>query len=402
MNLVASIRKEKWVNHLLSLSKNIYIVGGCVRDIFLKKKIKDIDFLIEGYTNIEELKQILQKFGKVNIAGEFFSVIKFRPNNHVGEDYDIAIPRIDKKVGVGHRGFTAITDNVTVLDDLKRRDFTINSIAINIETGQVLDPFNGKSDIRNKLLRATDKRAFVEDPLRILRGIQFAARFNLDVEPETLKLMKQNSKLINEISGERILDEFNKILYKNGNVEKALWIIYNSDIDKALFNKKFDTSTFKHMNDLDPISFYYMLGILGGVSPSKFYDQKIRGLKTFTKALKTLEENIDDLENERNESELRWKVFLMLKTSPILIDSMILPPNATSVLTKMKNGTIPTKFGDIPITGNDIMKILDIQPGLELGIVITKLYKGALMNEYNWKSTSEILEFLTKIKSTIK
>jgi len=133
LNIITSLKNESWICELLQIS-NVYIVGGCVRDAFLEKNIKDIDLVIEGL-QLNQIKNKLLNFGKVDIVGESFSVIKFKPNNFNGEPYDIAVPRTDKKIGIGHKGFKTITKNINIISDLKRRDFTINSIAVNIKTG---------------------------------------------------------------------------------------------------------------------------------------------------------------------------------------------------------------------------------------------------------------------------
>ena len=187
--ILTNIRKQNWIKILLK-EANVYLVGGCVRDAYLNIPIKDVDLVVEGLS-MDHIQSILADFGRINIVGESFVVIKFRPHGHVGEDYDIAIPRKDRKVGTGHKGFEIITKDVDIFGDLKRRDFTVNSIAIDVKTGKVLDPFNGLSDLKNKILKATDASAFVDDALRIIRAIQFASRFRFSIEPETLKMMKK-------------------------------------------------------------------------------------------------------------------------------------------------------------------------------------------------------------------
>ena len=242
-NLIQSLRSKDWVKILLRHS-NVYVVGGCVRDAFMNKSPKDIDIVVEGI-NMDEIKELLKHEGKINIVGQSFVVIKFRPYNHVGEDFDIAVPRIDRKVGTGHKGFEISTEGITILEDLKRRDFTVNSIAVNLKTAEIFDPFGGLKDLKSKTLRATDKNAFIEDALRMIRAIQFSARFNFHIEANTLQLMKKNANLIKEISGERIKDEFDKIILKHGRTEVAFDLMEKSDMDKALFGQKFTKDGFE-------------------------------------------------------------------------------------------------------------------------------------------------------------
>ena len=139
--ILKDLQKQEWIK-VLSEYAEIYIVGGSVRDAFTGKPIKDVDLIVDGLS-LDGIQKRLQSFGKINLVGESFSVIKFRPNGHIGEDFDIAVPREDRKVGEGHKGFEIVTDGVDIMGDLKRRDFTINSMAVNVLTEEFLDPFNG-------------------------------------------------------------------------------------------------------------------------------------------------------------------------------------------------------------------------------------------------------------------
>ena len=205
-----------WLNELLA-EGDVYEVGGSVRDRLLAQErgevaeIKDRDYLVCRIP-IEKLQDILKKHGTVNLVGRFFGVIKFTP--HGGTDtFDLSLPRLEKSYGVGHTDFQVDFDpNLPVEKDLGRRDFTINAIAEDLRTGQVIDVFNGKEDLKARILRMVFASAFVEDPLRILRGIQFAARFDLDIEPATYKAMKESAHLIDSISAERVAEELNKLL----------------------------------------------------------------------------------------------------------------------------------------------------------------------------------------------
>ena len=235
-NITADLRSQDWMKDLLHKGE-VFIVGGTVRDAFMGRKIKDIDCIVEG-PNMPEIKSILRIHGRVDEVGEHFAVIKFRPHGHEGEDFDIAIPREDTKTGEGHQGFSVNTDNVSLEDDLLRRDFTINSMAVNVETDDFIDPFMGKEDLNRGIIRATDLNAFIEDPLRILRGIQFASRFGFKIEHETMILMQNHADEIRTVSGERIFDELIKILQKDGDTQIAMDLLHETDVDEALFDKK--------------------------------------------------------------------------------------------------------------------------------------------------------------------
>jgi len=155
LKILDDLKTQEWIQKL-ARNAELYIVGGSVRDGFIDKPIKDVDIIVDGLSFLG-IQKILKLYGKQNLVGDSFSVIKFKPYGYVGEDYDIAIPREDRKIGEGHKGFEVITDGVDVHGDLKRRDFTINSMAINIMTGELLDPFNGLQDLKKKILRAIAK-----------------------------------------------------------------------------------------------------------------------------------------------------------------------------------------------------------------------------------------------------
>jgi len=191
------------------------IVGGAIRDHFLKKRIKDYDIEVYGLESIEELEDILKPFGAVNVVGRSFGVLKFVYDR---EEYDFSFPRVENKVSKGHRGFEVICDgNLDFKEASRRRDFTINSMGYNIQSGVLLDPFNGIKDIQDKILRAVDGKSFIEDPLRVYRAIQFSARFNYTLSNDTEILCKNMVKdaLLDELAEERVYQEWVKLFLKS-------------------------------------------------------------------------------------------------------------------------------------------------------------------------------------------
>ncbi len=205
---------ESLTEKIIREGGKIYEVGGPVRDSLLgNKSPKDLDLLVCGIP-LSKLKSILQKFGDINLVGQAFGVIKFKPRD-ADSVLDISLPRKEKSTGTGHRDFDIDFDHsISIEDDLLRRDFTINAMARELPSGNLIDPFGGKIDLENRLLRIVSPASFTDDPLRILRGIQFAARFELTVEANTLDEMKKHASLVESISPERIAEELNKLLEK--------------------------------------------------------------------------------------------------------------------------------------------------------------------------------------------
>lgn len=183
-----------------------YYVGGYVRDSILGIPSKDIDIEVHGISP-ENLVNVLSTFGEVDLVGASFGVYKIKGM----QDFDFSIPRRDNKAGNGHKGFKIKTDPfMGVIEAAKRRDFTINAIMKDAISGEIVDPFGGAKDLHNRILRVVDETTFKEDPLRALRGVQFAARFGLSVPFETMEIMAAMD--LSSLSKERFFQEFRKLL----------------------------------------------------------------------------------------------------------------------------------------------------------------------------------------------
>jgi tRNA nucleotidyltransferase (CCA-adding enzyme) len=183
------------------------LVGGGVRDWLLGTAPKDFDVEVAG-VDFERLRVVLEPFGATDIVGRSFGVIKVRGPG--GEEFDFSLPRRESKTGVGHRGFAVRPDpSLSDADAAARRDFTVNSISMDPFTGAVTDPFGGIADLRAHILRHTGP-AFAEDPLRVLRAVQMAARFDLVLAPETAALCRTISGTFHELALERVWGEWEK------------------------------------------------------------------------------------------------------------------------------------------------------------------------------------------------
>jgi tRNA nucleotidyltransferase/poly(A) polymerase len=203
-----SLKNTNFIQEIIKRGWSPYLVGGYVRDYIMNKKSKDIDIIIIGCEKTE-LIELLSKYGKPDLVGESFAVIKY---HHNGEIYDISTPRTEKKIGDGHKGFEIISNkNISLEQDLFRRDLTINSIAMNFD-GKFIDPFDGREDIKNKIIKITNPDAFTDDPLRILRVCRFASRLGFIIDKNTSILMTKIKPFISQLSQERIHEEWNKVI----------------------------------------------------------------------------------------------------------------------------------------------------------------------------------------------
>jgi tRNA nucleotidyltransferase (CCA-adding enzyme) len=182
------------------------LVGGCVRDALMGTKPKDWDLEVYGVAP-DRLREILDRHGPVNVVGEAFTVYK------LGSDLDVSLPRRERKSGRGHRAFVIEGDpSMSFVDAARRRDFTINAILQDPLTKEIIDPFAGRRDIEQGVLRAVSAETFVEDSLRVLRAAQFAARFEFRIEPETVELCRSID--LSDLPAERIWGELEKMLLR--------------------------------------------------------------------------------------------------------------------------------------------------------------------------------------------
>ena len=191
------------------------VVGGSVRDHFLRLPIKDYDVEVYGLDGLEQLVSVLEVHGSVNLVGKSFGVLKF---SYEGEEYDFSFPRRESKVGSGHRGFDVEIDGQLEFEEAtRRRDFSMNALGYDVQDKKFIDPFGGLKDIEAKKLRHIDDETFIEDALRVYRAIQFAARFGFTLDEQTFRLCKQMvaEGMLEELPKERVYAEWKKLLLKS-------------------------------------------------------------------------------------------------------------------------------------------------------------------------------------------
>lgn len=210
-----TVALKDFFEKLKALGGRALFVGGCVRDALRGETPKDFDIEIYGIpaTQIEALLSALKI--RYNTAGRSFGVFKIHD-----VPVDIALPRRESKSGRGHTGFVVEGDPSMSLEEAAaRRDFTVNAIYYDPLSDTILDPFNGRDDLEKKILRHTSP-AFSEDPLRVLRAMQFLARFRFEIAPETLELCKKIEP--EGLSRERIFDEWKKLFTKGEKPSRGL------------------------------------------------------------------------------------------------------------------------------------------------------------------------------------
>lgn len=234
--------------HLLAYQASVlrmplYLVGGVVRDILLERGVKDFDLVLEG-NSAEFAEYIVRKFGgQIRIHAKF-GTATWVPNESTY--HRLSAPMVDE--GASPLSFDLISARSEIYDypgalptvkpstvdeDLHRRDFTINAMAIRLDGehfGELLDPLGGESDLDSKLVRALHDRSFVDDPTRIFRAVRYAGRYGFEIAPETLKLVNDGARrILYDLSGERLRHEFD-LIFEEPNAAKML-----TDLDELNF-----------------------------------------------------------------------------------------------------------------------------------------------------------------------
>ena len=221
-----SIYKNSELDFFRSLfapfSKRVYLVGGCVRDALLGREIYDYD--IEVYdikpAKFDELMAGIKASG----VGKSYFIYKYK-------NYDLGLPRSESKTGNSHKDFSVSYINDPALASL-RRDFTVNAMMMNIFNGEILDFHGGKKDLERKTLRHIDSEKFKEDPLRVLRGVQFSARLGFSIDDDTLELMKTLD--LAHLSKDRINTELIKF-FRSEHLEKGAFYLFKLSLFKEIF-----------------------------------------------------------------------------------------------------------------------------------------------------------------------
>lgn len=297
----------------------------------------------------------------------------------------------------GYQGFDVSADHTLPIEkDLERRDFTINSIAKDSE-GNLIDPFGGMGDLKAKTIRLTNPQAFADDPLRMLRAIQFASRFDFTIDPKTFEMIKQNAETIGEISKERVLIEFDKIVSK-GSPKVGAQLLVSSGLYEGIFGVKF-TGDFVHFDYVTKMSeFVYWLTECFTEQPEVYFKIQMKGDDKTTKEIAALTYLYNNLPGEDLVKQ-RWVYFTINKIAPSMLISGFVTSLLSGVIKDFADKKYPASIGDLIVDGNDLMELGF--KGKEIGETLMKIldgiYQGKIKNERR-----SILGFITKNKEMIK
>ena len=389
MNKLETLLKELSVK-----GAKTYYVGGCVRDELLGKENKDIDIEIHHITEYEFVS-VAQELGiKIDFVGKSFGVYKAFMDD---TDFDFSFPRTEKQIGEKHTDFEIVVDPfIGEAKAAERRDFTINALMKDTQTGKILDFFGGMKDLESGIIRHCTEK-FAEDSLRVFRAAQFASRFGFEIAPETIEIAKTLD--CTTLPMERILEEtkkaitksetpsvFFKELKKMGVLELFFPSLELELIDtltkvaKELYSEKVTEIVIAFIFESSKLTITNQTEIVEMIKSFKFLSE---ATSTFIKDSKTVGELVFLTE------QIKFKEFALFS---ILVEGIKLglPTFEIKLLTSMfkaSQETISTQF----ITGQELIQ-LGFKPSKEFGELILQSKKLACQG----KSKKEFIVSLTK------
>lgn len=248
--LAQSPAAEAAYRALTQSGATVYAVGGAVRDAFLGSAPKDVDLMVSGLPadTVEASLRMLP--GRVDLTGKSFGVYRYRSTS--GDEVEVALPRTDQSTGPDHTDFNVNVDhNMPIDQDLGRRDFTANAMALNLGTGELHDPYGGQKDIESGTLRVIGPQSFKDDPLRTVRALVANARHGLVPDQETKNQMTAHAHRVKHLPGERVQQELDK-LFQTDNPRKALELAAETGVLKRILPEVDVTRGFDQKNPHHP------------------------------------------------------------------------------------------------------------------------------------------------------
>ncbi len=376
-----------FVQTIVEHNGEAYIVGGSVRDHFLGKEPKDVDMIVTGVP-FDELIVLLRRHGKADLVGESFGVIKFTQD---GITYDVALPRTDRKIegAKGHKSIESQSDHTLSIEaDLYRRDFTINAMAIGREL-ELVDPYGGMEDLTDKIVSCVAPEAFVDDPLRMMRAVQIAARFNFDIDEVTMKLIKDNRHLIKEIPPERVIEELEKPFEKNGHIQYFAHLLKDTGLFFSIFLKDINVKRLDCTTMLSELLYFGIADI--DTKAADFYRKYHPNM---SKELLAELQAFDVIYGPVRQNVHRTMFEALKKTNAVLFSEHI----PESFRTPFLIGELPKFRNEIAITGDDLIA-MGYKEGSEVGNML-ELITTSIFNRTVKNSKKELTAFVKGITNT--
>lgn len=375
---------EKVLDDLYNIG-NPLIVGGAVRDSFEHYKNKDIDIEVHQ-TDMDKLVKHLKNNGyTVDEVGKQFGVLKVSKKGTVS-DLDISVPRKENRTGAGHRSFSVDMDaSMTVEEAAERRDFTFNAVMYDHKRKVLVDPAHGQKDYKDKIMRHVSEK-FAEDPLRVLRGFQFAGRFNMAFADETAEMCKNLRQEYSHLSTERVQEEWGKFFTKSNNHSQGIKVLQQTEWDNTEPELREALNKDKVKNALNNLPkspknrkvIYGAAAIVSGMTNNNnrenFLSKSVIGVKEQREAynLATLDKDNIDTTYQRKKlaKELEKSGFTFKDYGQF---SEMMNDKKGVELSKLaeKEGIAEKAEPDL-IMGKDILELSDKKPGKWMGELLMK------------------------------
>jgi tRNA nucleotidyltransferase/poly(A) polymerase len=418
--LVSMLNALEFKNDVLAAGGEIYAVGGIVRDAVMGTPSDDLDIVVRGIP-YDQLFSILSKygtptdtshvdengkkdFGSTKFVSKNENFNQFLDMNGVVHDIDVMLPRKDMKdPGVkGHKGIKSdVNPMYTIKDDLDRRDITINAIAMDL-AGNMIVNSTGLEDIKNGIIKAVSEDAFVEDPLRMLRAVRFAARYNYNWDPATIDLIKKNAGMLAdkaELPKERFLGEFKKMIGK-ADLGRAVKMLVDFGMYKAIFGvepKIKDYSIFDKSHNVGEMAFMMFENEpLDSIVP--LIERNITNdnyILDYARALVEYKKGEKIAKTQLEKAVLMARLYKISKDA--MLDSVYVAPDFKDIARKFESGALPKDDHDLTFKGEDFKdyvfnKIIDVdgqflpkRDGVKMGraksLVLLNIFEGKLKNE---------------------
>lgn len=373
------------INILKTFNKNgfeAYFVGGCVRDFLLDKDFSDIDITTNALP--EQVKNIFPKSIDTGIQHGTVTILVN------GESYEVTTFRKEDEY-VNHRAPDKVEFVSDLKEDLDRRDFTINAMALDYK-GKLFDFHNGEADLKNKIIKTVNdpNERFFEDALRMLRAFRFSSRLGFNIDSNTLVAIKRNAKLIEYVSIERIVNEFRKLLEGKGNIN-SMQLMLNSMLNSYIpFLKDIEV-----IEDFSEYTFCQSLYILLKMNNISFDD--LKSLKLSNKELKQIKEYEKINTDFKNDIQLEL-ILYKYNIEDVRFICSYFKYEDESEIEKIK---LPiTSFNDIDIKSEEIIAFINRKPGPWIKEIIVLLEYEILLNGLV-NNKKNILDFLTKMRDNI-
>jgi len=374
-------------NDVKQLGGRIYQIGGAVRDEFIGKVSKDLDLIVTG-VDINDLQKLLGEYGSINLVGKNYGVLKFRPEGMEGEPIDISVPRVEVSTGEGHKDFEVrLGKDITLEQEQLRRDFWMNAIAKDIETGELIDiEGKGQLDIKNRQISVINPKAFDDDPLRMLRAVQFAARFDFEIEEKTMVEIKKNADKIMTVSHDRFQEEFRKMFEKAAKPTIGIDLLIETGMMKHILEKGQSNPL---MDDLNKDAFPVFLALLAenyGSDAGKMVQNLMKVSNQDALAV----QGVIDYQgiSTTNDLEVVKFIYKRKEKGHIIanIDSLMKAKGKELLsdrLKTMRTKGKPTSIKELSVNGEDLMQ--EDFSGAEVGQALEFLLELAVKNNKNEK-----------------